>query len=224
MSRRRVRQAAHINPLPHGGATASCRRTRGQAIVVVAMVCWLVAVAALLLAGLGARTIRGARVQAGADATALAAAIDPAAAAAVAAANDVTVESLTVADRVEVIVGSSSVRAAAAAELFRPEWRGLQPQFRAALARAEALLGLSIPVVSGFRSRAEQEALWANRHTNPYPVAVPGTSLHERGLAIDVPLGFVPMLAGVGPSAGVCQPLPVSDPVHFVPCDMRPTR
>ena len=199
-------------------------RTRGQAIVVVAVICWLVAVVALLVAGLGARAIRGARVQAGADATALAAAVDPSSAAAVATANGVTVESVSVTDRVEVVVGSSAVRAAAAAELFRPEWRGLQPQFRAALARVEALLGQRVPVVSGFRSRAEQEALWAARHTNPYPVAVPGTSLHERGLAIDVPVGFAPLLAAVGPSAGVCQPLPVSDPVHFVLCDMRPMR
>ncbi|MFN3218090.1 MAG: M15 family metallopeptidase [Acidimicrobiales bacterium] len=198
--------------------------SRGQAMVLVAIICWLVAVAALLLAGLGARAIRGAQVQAGADATALAAAVDPDDAAPVAAANDVAVESVTVTDRVEVIVGSSGVRAGAAAELFRPEWQGLQPGFRAALARAEALLGMRIPIVSGLRTRAEQEALWANRHTNPYPVAVPGTSLHERGLAVDVPLGFAPLLAGVGPSAGVCQPLPVSDPVHFVLCETRPTR
>lgn len=205
-----------------------CRRldhhSRGQAIVLVAVICWLVALGAVLVAGLGARAIRGAQVQAGADATALAAAIDPGDAARVAAANDVALESLTVTDRVEVIVGSSTVRAGAAAESFRPDWRGLQPAFRAALARAEALLGVRIPIVSGLRTRAEQEALWANRHTNPYPVAVPGTSMHERGLAVDVPLGFAPMLAGVGPSAGVCQPLPVSDPVHFVLCETRPTR
>lgn len=197
---------------------------RGQAIVLVAVICWLVAVAALLIAGLGVRAIRGAQVQAAADATALAAAIEPGAAAPVAAANDVAIESVIVTDRVEVIVGSVGVRAGAAAELFRPEWRGLQPAFRAALARVEALLGVRIPIVSGLRTRAEQEALWANRHTNPYPVAVPGTSLHERGLAIDVPLGFAPLLAGAGPSAGVCQPLPVSDPVHFVLCETRPTR
>lgn len=197
---------------------------RGQAIVLVALICWLVAVAALLVAGLGLRAIRGAQVQAAADATALAAAIEPGDAESVAAANDAAVESVVVTDRVEVVVGSAGVRADAAAELFRPQWRGLQPAFRAALARAEALLGVQIPIVSGLRTRAEQEALWANRHTNPYPVAVPGTSLHERGLAIDVPLGFAPMLAGVGPSAGVCQPLPVSDPVHFVLCETRPTR
>lgn len=196
----------------------------GQAIVLVAMVCWLVALGALVLAGLGARAIRGAQVQAAADATALAAAIDPGDAAAVASANGVVVESLTVTDRAEVTVGASTVRAAAAAQVTRPEWRGLHPALRAALARAEVLAGTRIPIVSGLRTRAEQEALWAARHTNPYPVAVPGTSLHERGLAVDVPLGFAPLLAGVGPSAGVCQPLPVSDPVHFVLCETRPTR
>ena len=43
------------------------------------------------------------------------------------------------------------------------------------------------PVISsGFRSREKQEQLYANRGNNPYPVAKPGTSKHEHGLAIDV--------------------------------------
>jgi hypothetical protein len=88
----------------------------------------------------------------------------------------------------------------------------------AAIARAEALLGRPIPIVSGFRTRAEQERLWANRATNPFPVAPPGTSNHERGLAIDVPSSFVPVLRTVAPASGLCQPLPESDPVHFEPC------
>ena len=54
--------------------------------------------------------------------------------------------------------------------------------------------------------------------TNPYPVAPPGTSLHESGLAVDVPLGFVPTLLAVAADAGLCQPLPETDPVHFEPC------
>jgi LAS superfamily LD-carboxypeptidase LdcB len=43
------------------------------------------------------------------------------------------------------------------------------------------------PVISsGFRSREKQEQLYANKGNNPYPVAKPGTSKHEHGLAIDV--------------------------------------
>jgi D-alanyl-D-alanine carboxypeptidase len=38
-----------------------------------------------------------------------------------------------------------------------------------------------------FRTRAIQQGLWDNRHTNPNPVAPPGTSRHEGGFAFDVP-------------------------------------
>ena len=99
---------------------------------------------------------------------------------------------------------------------------GLAPALLAALARADALLGRSVPVVSGYRSRAEQEALWQARHLNPYPVAQPGTSLHEAGLAIDVPASFLPTMLMVAVEAGLCQPLPQTDPIHFEPCP--PTR
>src|SRR5437867_799628 len=67
---------------------------------------------------------------------------------------------------------------------------GLAPAMLAALARAEQLLGRPVPITSGYRSPGEQAALWARRASNPYPVAEPGTSMHERGLAIDFPLSF----------------------------------
>lgn len=49
-------------------------------------------------------------------------------------------------------------------------------------------MGLDPRVTSTVRTRAEQEALYAKalRGENPYPVARPGTSRHERGLAIDL--------------------------------------
>ncbi len=96
--------------------------------------------------------------------------------------------------------------------------RGLAPAMLAAFARADGLLGRPVTVVSGLRTRAEQEALWERRATNPYPVARPGTSDHERGLAVDVPRGEVDDLLRVAAEAGLCQPLPASDPVHFVVC------
>jgi LAS superfamily LD-carboxypeptidase LdcB len=94
----------------------------------------------------------------------------------------------------------------------------LAPATLAALARADGLLGHPVHVVSGLRTRAEQEALWERRHTNPYPVARPGTSDHERGLAIDVSRSAVSELVAVAGSAGLCRPLPETDPVHFVVC------
>jgi hypothetical protein len=95
---------------------------------------------------------------------------------------------------------------------------GLAPAMLAALARADGLLGRPVRVVSGLRTRAEQEDLWARRHTNPYPVARPGTSDHERGLAVDVARTDVPAVLGVAAASGLCRPLPDTDPVHFVLC------
>ena len=59
---------------------------------------------------------------------------------------------------------------------------------------------------------AEQQALWDRRGTNPFPVARPGTSLHEHGNAADVTVGGRPIQgvisrdelvrAGLAPLAG----------------------
>ncbi|MDQ3573908.1 MAG: M15 family metallopeptidase [Actinomycetota bacterium] len=98
---------------------------------------------------------------------------------------------------------------------------GLAPAMRAALSRAGAVLGTPVPVTSGFRSRSQQAALYANRAANPYPVAAPGTSRHESGLAVDVPLSFVPRLRSVASQVGLCQPYVHTDPVHFELCTRR---
>ena len=95
---------------------------------------------------------------------------------------------------------------------------GLSAQLLAALERADRLLGTPVPIASGLRTRAQQQALWDRRHSNPYPVARPGTSNHERGQAVDVPRWFVPRLLSVAGAAGLCQPMPRTDPVHFEVC------
>lgn len=207
------------------------RSDRGQTTPLTAVV---LAVAMLITLGVGvlARSAAdAARARGAADAAALAAAgggVD--AAREVTEANAAVLESVRSAVDptgtrwvVETRVGDQWSTAAALAE-HRPGTEGLDPAMVLALARAEELLGEPIPVVSGFRSRAEQEALWLNRHANPYPVAPPGTSDHERGLAIDVPRWFVPRLRSVAEGAGLCQPLPVSDPVHFTACRTTATR
>jgi hypothetical protein len=64
---------------------------------------------------------------------------------------------------------------------------GLAPGFKqrvdAFLADPESIL-LGVYLVSGFRNRAEQEALYAQY--GPARAAKPGTSNHERGLAVDI--------------------------------------
>ena len=67
--------------------------------------------------------------------------------------------------------------------------QGLRPEVLSAL---ESLkkdiegLGGRLHVNSAFRSRQDQERLYANRAKNPYPVAKPGTSKHEKGNALDL--------------------------------------
>lgn len=48
--------------------------------------------------------------------------------------------------------------------------------------------GIKFNVTSAYRSPEKQAALYANRASNPYPVAPPGHSTHEKGLAADVAL------------------------------------
>ena len=91
----------------------------------------------------------------------------------------------------------------------------------AALARAEQLIGRPVPITSGYRSPGEQASLWARRASNPYPVAPPGTSMHELGLAVDVPLSFMPSFVAIAPEVGLCHPYPDTDPVHFEVCGHR---
>jgi hypothetical protein len=63
--------------------------------------------------------------------------------------------------------------------------RGLVPELRPF---ARALVGgfPGLRVTSVRRSRTEQIRLWRTRARNPYPVAPPGQSLHEYGLAWDM--------------------------------------
>lgn len=198
----------------------------GQALPLVALLIALGSGAILLLAGLGQAANTQARAQAAADAAALAAAIDgPEAARLLASANGAALTAIEVAPqgaRVSVSLGGRS--AAAQAETVATGHQGLDPALVAAIAAASALLGQPIPVVSGFRSAVEQQSLWARRDSNPYPVAAPGTSMHERGLAIDVERGFVARLQAVADVVGLCQPLPGTDPVHFELCRMTATR
>jgi hypothetical protein len=65
---------------------------------------------------------------------------------------------------------------------------------------------------SGVRSTADQARLYADRANNPNPVARPGTSRHERGLAVDIG-GMTPDQRAMLPQYGLGQPV-ANDPPH----------
>lgn len=98
--------------------------------------------------------------------------------------------------------------------------RSLDPQFRPyaqALVEVARSYGLKPVVTSTYRSVSEQRRLYerwlAGQH--PYPVAPPGRSLHNYGLAIDLVCGNQAWLGSVWRSwGGVWSP---SDNVHFQP-------
>ena len=201
----------------------------GQVLPLMTVVIVLVGGVCLALGRLGGAAVTRAQAVTAADAAALAGAAAGSEAAASAArwngARLVGYEEIGTDTRVRVELGAA--RAVARARrapvedppvVAGPAAEGLAPAMRAALARAGALLGGAVPVTSGFRSRAEQAALYANRAANPYPVARPGTSRHELGLAVDVPVSFVPRLLSVAGQVGLCQPYPRADPVHFELC------
>lgn len=67
-----------------------------------------------------------------------------------------------------------------------PSLAGLHPSVRPAAEQLLALFPGVFVVTSVFRSYSEQLALWNARASNPFPVAPPGQSKHERGLAWDM--------------------------------------
>jgi uncharacterized protein YcbK (DUF882 family) len=86
------------------------------------------------------------------------------------------------------------------------------PELLAKLEALAAQRGQKFHVTSGHRSIEEQQRLWDNRHSNPFPVARPGTSRHQSGRAADVTVGGQPIqnaisaaelrAAGLAPLAG----------------------
>jgi hypothetical protein len=217
------------------GSSTRCGHDGGQIVPLAAALVGLCCVALLSLVPVARTLDDRARARTAADAAALAGAADgEPTAREVAVANGADLlEIERNGDEVVVQVRVGEVEAYARARATRPaadvgaggpaggaggRRAGLAPAMLAALARADGLLGRPVTVVSGLRTRSQQEALWERRATNPYPVARPGTSDHERGLAIDVPRTDVADLRRVASAAGLCQPLPTTDPIHFIVC------
>lgn len=76
--------------------------------------------------------------------------------------------------------------------------------------------GFSARVTSAVRSRAKQAWLYNRwlQGLQAYPVAPPGTSDHEKGLALDVVSTDTPKLVALLSSVGLSWAGP-ADPVHF---------
>ena len=200
-------------------------RERGSVLPLVALLVVAMGGLGLVLGRLGGEAVAAGRARTAADAAALAGAAEGEdAARAVARANGAVLERAerdgdAFVARVR-LAGEVATARAEGVEVgpLAAGRGGLVPELVAALSRAEVPLGAPVPVTSGYRSPAAQRALWAARAANPYPVARPGTSAHEQGRAVDVPRAMAERLALVGPGAGLCRPLPSTDPVHFELC------
>ncbi len=89
-----------------------------------------------------------------------------------------------------------------------------------AMKKAAKAQGFSIKQTSGWRSREKQEQLFAASATNPFPVAKPGTSQHEYGLAVDLvanPYDLQSVIASWWQSVGGYWS--AADPIHFAVFD-----
>jgi hypothetical protein len=86
------------------------------------------------------------------------------------------------------------------------------PELLSKLDALAASKGMKFHITSGLRTIEEQQRLWDNRGSNPFPVARPGTSRHQSGRAADVTIGGRPIqdvlsadelrAAGLNPLAG----------------------
>ena len=215
------------------GCSTKGRGEQGQALPLVVLMVVFAAVACVGVVRVGSGAIGRARSATAADAAALAAAAgaDAADIAQENGASIVAVERLAGGD-VRVAIERDGIRASARARPGLVDGAadaggsgagraGLAPAMLASLQRADELLGDAVPVTSGYRSTGAQHDLWARRATIRWPVARPGSSMHERGLAVDVPLAWAERLASVAKAAGLCRPLPAQDPIHFELCGAR---
>lgn len=74
-----------------------------------------------------------------------------------------------------------------------------------------------VRVTSTYRSYSEQWRLWLTRYSNPYPVAPPGSSFHERGRAFDLvgPAETLDRLGALWERMGGTWGGRIGDRIHF---------
>lgn len=118
---------------------------------------------------------------------------------------------------------TDTILAASDGRLRQDQAAGLQPdvarQLASAITEATAA-GLNPVVTEAFRTFADQAALYANRAGNPNPVARPGSSAHEKGVAVDVSIkgmsaDELSAFKEIMEKYGFDQPV-ANDPVHWL--------
>lgn len=84
------------------------------------------------------------------------------------------------------------------------------------LPRVAASQGFQVRITSGYRSRATQAKLYSDylKGVAAYPANPPGTSTHEKGLALDILSTNTDALVGLLTGVGLRWAGP-ADPIHF---------
>ena len=94
----------------------------------------------------------------------------------------------------------------------------LEPETKQAILSAaqeyKQTTGQKLIINSARRTREEQQVLWNNRHTNPNPVAPPGTSNHESGWSVDIGQRGDPTAKSILEKYGMIW-FGAGDPVHY---------
>jgi hypothetical protein len=115
--------------------------------------------------------------------------------------------------------GSNQPLSADAAQWLTGDTQGLNPALANKLAEVGRRLGKKLNIVSGYRTRQEQEALYQKYLNGTGNLAAkPGTSRHETGNAADVQvdgqsLGSNPQARAIALQVGLTFPVP-GEPWH----------
>lgn len=177
---------------------------RGQVLPLVAVIVVVAGLICIAVGRLGGAAVARARATTAADAAALAGAAAGRSAARELARDNggQLVDYEREGSDTEVVVELGEATATARARRTAPGEGSPGPALRAALARAEQLLGMPVPVLS------------MPGGAGPRPAA----PRRSQGMAIDVPPEFVDRLLVVAPRAGLCRPFPRALPGHFELC------
>lgn len=97
-------------------------------------------------------------------------------------------------------------------------YSGLNNNLTEALQKVQMKLYKKIPFNTAYRTYDEQVCLWNKYGRNPSRVAPPGTSKHNKGLAVDIDSTFAAQNAPLMRQYNLCQRV-AGEPWHFELCN-----